>query len=226
MRIMTSHPPYGFQVHEGDELDPMTVAETWDENVYHLHRGLFCDTGVFLDLGANIGVTATYAVSLNDGGAPPITVVAVEPSPGNLGYLQRNLDDNGVADRVKVVPMAVSDKRMTAPIQDDHARSRLLEAGDWPGGDLVPVITLADALDMCGTGVDACKLDVEGSEYPIIAGADVATLRRIGYLAMEFHATEDVTFGTMLTKLAYVFNSHFIGTPDRGGYYYGYRYDL
>jgi FkbM family methyltransferase len=222
-------PGYKLHVHPGDPLDALVVNEIWVENVYQIHRGLFKDTGVLLDLGANIGTLAVWATTLNDGKHPHVSVVAVEPHPENLDLLRRNITSNPCNNTAyTIIEMAVSDREKTAWLDPgEHARTMLI---DRPAEGRVKAHTIS--LDQLfdypelAHGCDVAKIDVEGSEYPIIEGASLETLRKIGYIAIEFHSTDDKTFGKFVTKLCKVFNFHCIGTPERGGYIYGYRYDL
>jgi FkbM family methyltransferase len=59
----------------------------------------------FVDIGANIGNVTIEMLSR----VPGATAVAFEPDPVNLGLLRQNLAANQMADRVLVVPVALSD---------------------------------------------------------------------------------------------------------------------
>ena len=63
-------------------------------------------SGVFLDVGANIGTTSITAVAKQ----MVAGAVCVEPLPDNQGLLRRNAELNGVADRVRLLPYAASDR--------------------------------------------------------------------------------------------------------------------
>jgi FkbM family methyltransferase len=205
---------YKFHVRDNDS-DAAVIHETWTENVYQIEASDFGHTGLLVDIGANIGAVSLYAVSLG------ARALAVEPEVDNLNYLHRNLQENNAVGRVIVYPVAVSDFRGTGRITSAGGNSRLM----LYQGTEVPVLDLGALLAVNGVEqCDVCKIDVEGSEYQIIGGASIPTLERIRYLTMEFHAVNDRTFGAMIAKLAKVFNSHIIGSPERGGYYYGRRY--
>ncbi|WP_280365925.1 FkbM family methyltransferase [Nocardia wallacei] len=216
MIVLTPDQRYRFTTRDGSPSDESVIRETWVENVYQIHAGDLTETRVFIDIGANIGAVSVYAASLG------ARVIAVEPEPENLHYLFRNLTGNDVDDAVRVHQLAVSAARGRASITASHGNSRLDPAG--LGFD-VETITLADVFTL--NGLDSCdvvKIDIEGSERDVIAGATLDTLRRIRYLTMEFDRADDAEFGPMITKLAKVFNLHVIGSPERGGYIYGRRY--
>lgn len=58
----------------------------------------------FIDIGANLGYFSCLLAQL---AGPGGRVMAVEPEPQNLALLQRNLQDNGLADRVSICPVAL-----------------------------------------------------------------------------------------------------------------------
>lgn len=227
--ITTPDEKHSFLVREGSEPDAAVVREAWVENVYQMHPGDFNTSGVFIDIGANIGSVSVQVASwgrdrreAGDSELPPIRVIGYEPEPDNLRMLSENLARNGV--EATIHNKAVSSSRGTAWITDGHGGSTLYSSVQ-PESHEVEVVRLIDVF--ADNKVDECdvlKIDTEGSEYAIIAGASLAELRRIKYLTMEFHTASDEVFGQMVATLAKVFNSHIIGSPERGGQYYGKRY--
>lgn len=217
MIILTPDSRYSFRGRDGSPTDATVVRETWSENVYQIHASDFDDTGVLIDLGANIGSVSVYAASLGE----HVRVHAYEPEPENLALLTDNLTANGVADRVQIYPYVVTDWRGTAQIDPRHGNTRVVE---YDEGVTVPCVELAEVLEAVGA-CDVLKIDIEGSEYDIFADVDLSVLQRVRYLTMEFDAEpEPGAFGRMITPIAEVFNTHVIGAPSRGGYIYGRRY--
>lgn len=221
MIVATPNPRYRFTTRTGSPSDAVVVRETWVENVYQIHaRDLTRPGVVVVDIGANIGAVSVYAASLN----PRARVIAVEPEPDNLHYLRRNIINNGVRDRVTVCTVAVAGHAGSGYIVDGHGHS-VLTATPESNSTPVPITTLATlftehSIDEC----DVLKIDVEGAEYDILAGADIDTLRRVRYLTMEFDAAPDHVFGQTITKLAKYFGIQILGSPERGGYVYARRY--
>lgn len=217
MIVLTPHQKHRFLTRDGSPSDEAVIRETWVENVYQIHDSDLADTGILVDIGANIGAVSVYAASLGE----HVQVIAVEPEPDNLTYLEKNLADNQVADRVQVRAVAVTDWHGTAQIEPRHGNSRIVDHGS---GITVDSITLDQVFADLPDGCDILKMDIEGSEREVIAEASLTTLAKIRYLTMEFDAAPDAEFGAMVAKIAKVFNTHIIGSPERGGYIYGRRY--
>ena len=74
------------------------------------------------------------------------------------------------------------------------ARSVLRTAGD---GIRVPVVDLLDQL--AGVPIDVLKIDIEGSEHPLLADDRFGTLR-VGVLVMEWHNTAAVPQARLACK--------------------------
>lgn len=142
-----------------------------------------------LDVGANIGLTAMLmALTRPDG-----EIVAFEASPKNVHYLRRNLALNNIAN-CQVVQTAVGAHeghaafRETAFAAGSHVVRGALEASPPPGTVAVPMTTVDRFLDDRGRPrVDFIKLDVEGFEPPVLAGAAETLARDRCPLFMEFN---------------------------------------
>lgn len=126
---------------------------------------------VFYDVGANLGLyTCVAASALSEG-----TVVAFEPSPVNVPFLERNVERNegdvivetkALADERGVVPFEQPDERAgsqvgaLAPDTDDADREV----------DAVPADDLAADGDVPEPNV--VKIDVEGAEPLVVDGME------------------------------------------------------
>ncbi|MFG2586334.1 FkbM family methyltransferase [Streptomyces malaysiensis] len=84
--------------------------QIFDEDEYARFGLRIGPDAVIVDVGANIGLFSLWAARQADG----VRVVAVEPNPDTLPYLQANLKLNSVA--ADVVPMAVTDRSGTATL--------------------------------------------------------------------------------------------------------------
>ena len=228
MKLLTPNAKYSFEIDDKlleqvDLKDSMQVVkEAWVENVYQIQVGDFFDTGVFIDLGANIGAVSLYVASFNDNrDGKPIKVIAYEPEPHNLKYLSGNVKTNQKVEQIKIVNKAVYDYAGKMKITNRGGNSQL-NTGE---GAEVEVIPLRDVFTDNKIGeCDVMKIDIEGAEYAVLLGAEVETLRKIKYLTLEFTGTSLEQFGKLVAHLAQVFNLHIIGTPQNGGYIYGRRY--
>jgi FkbM family methyltransferase len=153
--------------------------------------------GVVVDVGANIGVFALYAV--HSQGAEK--VLAYEPHSGTFACLQCNIEANGLGERISAFRFAVTGTS-GASVTMSAAGSSPYNAVERdpskaPGGESVSTIDLATIV--CTSGpVDVLKLDCEGSEYEILFSADSDVYRRIDGVRMEYHGGVDELDRTLL----------------------------
>ncbi|ARA92986.1 hypothetical protein AWN76_007325 [Rhodothermaceae bacterium RA] len=139
---------------------------------------------VVLDVGANIGYYALLAAAVN----PAVAVVAFEPQPGIFRYLRRNIALNGFEGRITPEPLALAEEPGTAtfyasyntnfPFVADHLGGRSGFDADHAarlGRSLAFPVTV-DTLDAYAdrhlhAPIDLLKLDTEGTEDRVLAGA-------------------------------------------------------
>lgn len=170
-------------------LEAGVFAETFFDRTYAQGLNLPAKPLV-LDIGGFIGDSALFAVQHLGASR----VVVCEPSPKNLALLQRNVDRNGFADRVVIVPKAVTDGRPVALNFEDHDRvqARVSAYGESQRPRKpVAVTTLTDLVqDHALERVNLLKVDCEGSEYDIFDSAAPALLARIDNIIFEYHEIE------------------------------------
>jgi FkbM family methyltransferase len=130
----------------------------------------FSELPVLFDVGANIGVhTLSWASSCRH-------LFAFEPSPATRNILARNVASNRLADRVSVVPKAISNREGTATFHvcKDNALSSLKDTRRNGVAETVSVeVTTLDtfAREQKIERVDFIKIDVEGFETEVLEGA-------------------------------------------------------
>jgi FkbM family methyltransferase len=136
---------------------------------------------VVFDIGAHVGFYTLLAAVLV---GPQGRVVAFEPLPRNLIYLQAHLALNRVTN-VTVIEAAVSD-RQGVSLFDEGADGFTGHISTGTRGVEVPTVTL-DELVWHGVvpRPDCIKIDTEGAEASVLAGAEqvLATYHPVVFLA-------------------------------------------
>ena len=125
--------------------------------------------GAFLDIGANVGNHSLFAAKYLD--AP--RVFAVEPYPPAYQILLCNIALNGLEQRIRHFPIALSDHSGFGQIQamEGNLGRAVMDEG---GGDL-PIAT-GDQL-FADKQIGFIKIDVEGMEMGVLRGLE-KTIRR------------------------------------------------
>jgi len=140
----------------------------------------FCRPGMtVIDVGANVGLYTLVASGLVGSSG---RVVAVEPSSENCRLILLSLDANQ-ATNVELLPVALDRDRGWSNLSGHFGSNGGLVGGDpsslasgW--SEIVPTFALDDLVD---GRVDFLKIDVEGAEGRVVAGAQgiLATSRPI-----------------------------------------------
>lgn len=164
-------------------------------------------SGVFVDIGANIGWYSLQAAR----SAQVQRVVAVEPDVGNHRLLQANIARNAMEARIDPVACAAGSEAGLARLHQYKASNlgrHSLLADHGHGGSWVPVLTvdgLLAKLDLADAPISAIKIDVEGYEPWVLAGASVALQRTRALLIELSPALSEAggaDFGGMLDLIA------------------------
>lgn len=174
-------------------------------------REVLTPSSVCIDVGANIGFfTLLMAIA-----APHGRVHAFEPLPLNVALLGASVALNRLAN-VSVNAVAVGAAPGTADFVEaaDGAYSSLHDTGRKPVAALtqVAVVTLDDVCDGLGNpAVDVLKIDVEGAEALVLAGAarllgDPARRPTTIMLELEQHNLD--RFGVMAADLVALLAGH------------------
>jgi len=151
------------------------------------------DTNSFvLDVGANVG-------SHTLGFAPYVSkVVAFEPDPECHDLLAKNIgmQDRGVARKISVNPIALSDSVQEVSTQFDYGKTKVT-----PGGSIVQ--TKLDNIQGFPR-IDLIKIDVEGMEYNVLKGAQntITYFRPILFIEMQDASLNSLVFD-FLDNLSY-----------------------
>ena len=131
--------------------------------------------GAVLEAGAHIGYVTLQAARAV---GPEGRVVTFEPNPRTVPLIRRNLEANGLGDRVTVIECALGEHvgRLALHISGGGDTSSLHGSADATESVDVEVTT-ADARVDPSLRVDVVKLDVEGAEVAALRGMS-DTLRR------------------------------------------------
>lgn len=143
-----------------------------------------------LDVGANFGYFTVLAAR---GVGPSGRVHAFEPEPGNFARLEKNIEANGYSGRATAHRIALSDAPGRAELFTDPANlgNPSLARKNVPvgkGSVMVDVLTLDAFLESLGPSrprVDLVKMDTQGFEPQVIAGARELLARDRPWLLLE-----------------------------------------
>jgi len=179
------------------------VYELFVEDAYRLDdltRGLPSDFTT-LDIGGQVGCFSTALAKHS----PKARIHAYEASPTTASWLLRNVEGNGIADRVTVHNVALSDHRGTLTFADNGSGSGQngLTAPEGTTTEIeVPCVTFADAVAEAGGRVDLVKLDTEGAEYDIVLSGSPADWAGVQRMVLEYHPVQGHSWSELEAFLA------------------------
>jgi FkbM family methyltransferase len=140
-----------------------------------------------IDIGANIGVFATWAATR----ATNVKVLSFEPFPSNGEFFEHNIRASGLKNiEFHVAAVADSNGKRTLRVSDFWILHSLLERGSDADGIEVDCVSL-DHVFRSITKCDLLKLDCEGGEYEILYSASPATISKIERVVCEFNVLDD-----------------------------------
>ena len=132
-----------------------------------------------LDLGANIGMWGLWF----HGRFPGARVIALEPDPYNVARHRRQIELNGLAESWQVIEAAAVTSDGPISFTVGQATTGRVAEADETGAATVPGRDVFGLLE----GIDLLKIDIEGSEWPILADPRVADLQ-VPVVTVEYHA--------------------------------------
>jgi FkbM family methyltransferase len=194
--------PYDVCLRSGQEI---TLQERTDIIIFWLvfvrhHYPVRKSDYLIIDLGANVGLFTLYAARQ----APQSRIVAVEPFPGTRQRLQSHIVRNQLQGRVTVFDFAIGEEHGSAEMDSagtipsqyrriDSASTAALNTrhrgavNEDLGGVSVLKRTLSELLDLVNEKVDLLKVNIHGSEYPVLMSTPAHVLRRIRRIAVQYH---------------------------------------
>lgn len=136
------------------------LADIFFEGLYDFYD---YKDGIVVDIGGYIGDTAVY-FSMN--GAKE--VYSYEPNPINFDYLEKNLELNGVSQKVKAYNLAISMRRRKLIVPDKGGAGSLFSnrsgLASYDAENIQPTVMLRDK-DV----VTLLKVDCKGCELELFA---------------------------------------------------------
>ena len=169
---------------------------------------LFPDGGVFIDVGANVGL---WTVPL---GMRASKVVAVEANPVTIRELRENIALNGLADVVEVLEVAAWDSDgelslLNPSVTQDPMAGTMRTVPPREGHDLVPCRRLDELLNV--DRIDLVKIDTEGADLHVLRGMTehITRFRPVLFIEMhcrppcDYYRQEDLT--SLVASLGYTY---------------------
>jgi FkbM family methyltransferase len=155
-----------YELNLGEMIDLALYLQQFEPDVRAAIRRVTKPGMTVLDIGANVGAHTLLFSSLV---GPTGRVIAIEPTDFAHDKLLRNVSLNPTL-RVETVRIALADR--TARRQEVDLRSSWQTNGSRVNGpSTVDVIRLDEwAAEQRLASIDVIKLDVDGYEYPVIAG--------------------------------------------------------
>lgn len=154
---------------EGDYEPPGQVAE----------RLAATPSPRVVDIGGNVGFFGVMIFSR----WPQARVIAFEPDPANLEILRECVKRNGLGDRWEIIAAAAAPAAGELQFAGGHgSQSRVADA-------LAPASGTVTAVDVFPflQDADLVKMDIEGSEWALLADSRLATAG-IGSMVLEYHS--------------------------------------
>lgn len=164
--------------------DLATANEVFVGRAYHPPRAVPEDSvRHIVDLGANVGYSVVWWLKA----FPHARITAYEPHPAHCQQIRWHLGANDGGNRVTLHDAAAGTADGMATLTDAENQSSVIDSSN---GLTVTVRDLFTGLDR----VDLLKIDIEGSEYDILADSRFGDLRP-PVVVMEWHRTSDPRCG-------------------------------
>lgn len=121
---------------------------------------------LFIDVGANVGSYTILACS-----AIGARGIAFEPVPSTYKRLADNMRLNHLDEKVRYINKGISDQQgIIAFTSDSDVTNHALASGEQSDNKVIVEVTLLDTA-LAGEDPSLIKIDVEGYETPVLAGA-------------------------------------------------------
>jgi len=213
-------------------------ADRYERETMIVFGDIIAGVHTFVDIGANTGFFTLVAAKIN----PSVSVHAFEPVPAIFQILKRHVELNGLSGNCRLNSLAVSDRVGSVPFHipyETMASASLNPEGfcHLPGQIVnARSITLDEYVNKASLKkVDLLKIDVEGFEPQVLAGATEVLRRDRPTIICECLPTADTaSIENLLLPLGYFF-FHLADSgpikrerivPDKTGRYQNYLFTV
>jgi FkbM family methyltransferase len=184
--------PFVVKSHNGFEIELASVAEVkvlWHVFVRDCYK-LPGECHTIIDAGGNVGIFALYAAAYY----PEARIFSLEPFPSTFSALCTNINRNSLQANVRALQLGLSSSPGMLPMSGAPASTdrKIVDVEVAPDASLewIPVVTLQEFMSRYALDtVDFLKLDIEGSEWPVILTSPPELWRRIRNVQLEYHET-------------------------------------
>ena len=194
-----------------DTADENTINATYKEDEYGFQNLPPDSIEGMIDAGGYVGSTAILYSQL----FPQTKVICIEPLPENNDLIRKNIERNGLKDRIILIEAALwgSSEGKTKIFYRDSSTvgkvhkfvgSAIKQYHETVSEDGVEVrnVTLIDCMVRLGTPrVRVLKMDIEGSEYEVLRNLPEEWQKGIQTIVGEYHNIFPGEVGDPRTKL-------------------------
>jgi FkbM family methyltransferase len=177
-----------FHLRNGQVIDVrrdgrFVLNEIYLDRVYDLPGRPWAGMSHVLDLGANIGLFASYVASQSSGA----TIHCFEPARENFEILERNIERNGINARLYDCALTVDDGVGFLSHEGSSVEYGLVE-NESDATEQVKCLAMTRVFEVCEVEhFDLLKIDIEGFEKQLISAASDEWLGRFQNVVMEWH---------------------------------------
>jgi FkbM family methyltransferase len=168
-------------------------------HIYKFYKKYLLDDCLFLDIGANVGIHTLIALAANK----RIFVHSFEPSPEIFSRLEKNIKKNNI-DRVELHQLAASSSNGKVFFEDcsSGVNIGISHISSENTGLEVQAVTIDSLLSEVEQRICLIKIDFEGFEPGVLAGAKARLLRDKPVIILEFNR-RNYTIEDIFQKIPY-----------------------
>jgi FkbM family methyltransferase len=132
--------------------------------------------GLLVDVGANMGYFSLLWAGENLSGH----VVAFEASPQNIHLIKHNISQNGLSDRITLVPKAAGNRSGTIAFDigpTDQTGWGGIASAESSNTINVPIVRIDQ--ELLNVPIDVLKVDVEGADTWVLYGCEALLMNKL-----------------------------------------------